>query len=158
MWICSVRASTLKFLGVVILSLATLFGLMIFVPEYGAAATGASETVRYTDVRTNEDRLSFIAQFGYEVESEPIESCEFTVPAEFDRVLAGYNEIQRAQGLDLSRYAKKTVTRYTYVVKNYPEYEGTVYVNLLIHRDRVVACDICSADPAGFVDGLYLSK
>ncbi|MBQ8173995.1 MAG: DUF4830 domain-containing protein [Clostridia bacterium] len=156
MLICSVRASTLKFFGVVVLSLAVLFGLMIFVPEYGVATAAAA--VDYTGVRTNEDRIAFISQFGYEVEAEPIEECEFTVPAELDRVLAGYNEIQRAQGLDLSRYAKKTVTRYTYTVKNYKDYEGTVYVNLIIHRDRVIACDICSADPSGFVDGLYLPK
>ena len=87
-----------------------------------------------------------------------MESVEFTLPAEFDRALAGYNELQRAEGLDLSRYAKKTVTRYTYTVKNYPDYEGTVYINLIIHRDRVVACDICSADPAGFVEGLHLPR
>ena len=153
MWICSVRASTLKFLGVVILSLATLFGLMIFVPEYEAAATGASAGVRYTDVRTNEDRLSFIAQFGYEVESEPIESCEFTVPAEFDRVLAGYNEIQRAQGLDLSRYAKKTVTRYTYTVNNTVDGK-TAWVHLYVYKDRVVAGDITTAGPNGMQKAL----
>lgn len=156
MLICSVRASTLKFFGVVALSLAILFGLMLLVPEYGVAA--AASGVDYTGVRTNEDRIAFVAQFGYEVEPDPIEECEFTVPAELDRVLAGYNEIQRAQGLDLSRYAKKTVTRYTYTVKNYQEYEGTVYVNLIIHRDRVVGCDICSADPKGFVKGLHLPE
>ena len=154
MLICSVRASTLKFFGVVVLSLAVLFGLMLLVPEYGVAA--ASTDVSYTGIRTNDDRIAFIAQFGYEVESEPVETCEFTVPAEFDRVLAGYNEIQRAQGLDLSRYAKKTVARYTYTVKNYEGYDGTVYVNLILFRDRVVACDVCSADPSGFVDGLHL--
>lgn len=156
MFICSVRAGTLKFLGVVAVSLAVLVSLMVFVPQYEAAETagGVEEVVRYTDVRTNEDRVAFIGQFGYTVEAEPLESSEFTVPEEFDRVLAGYNEIQKQQGLDLSRYAKKTVTRYTYVVTNYPDYEGTVYVNLIVYRDRVVACDICSADPAGFVAGL----
>jgi hypothetical protein len=157
MWICSVRAGTLKFFGVIALSLALLFGLAVLLPEYGAAEA-AARGVRYSDVRTGEDRIAFIAQFGYEVEPEPVESVEFTLPAEFDRALAGYNELQRAEGLDLSRYAKKTVTRYTYTVKNYPDYEGTVYINLIIHRDRVVACDICSADPSGFVEGLHLPR
>lgn len=157
MFICSVRAGTLKFIGVVALSLAVLVSLMLFVPQYEAAETAGDlqETVSYTGIRTNEDRIAFIGQFGYTVEAEPLESGEFTVPEEFDRVLAGYNEIQKAQGLDLSRYAKKTVTRYTYTVTNYEGYEGTVYVNLIVYRDRVVACDICSADSAGFVDGLF---
>ncbi len=158
MFICSVRAGTLKFIGVVALSLAVLVSLMLFVPQYEAAETagGVQETVNYTGIRTNEDRIAFIGQFGYTVEGEALETEEFTLPGEFDRVLAGYNEIQKEQGLDLSRYAKKTVTRYTYTVTNYPEYEGTVYVNLLIYRDRVIACDICSADPAGFVEGLFV--
>ena len=157
MFICSVRAGTLKFIGVVAISLAVLLSLMLFVPQYEAAETAGNlqETVNYTGIRTNEDRIAFIGQFGYTVEGEPLESGEFTVPEDFDRVLAGYNEIQKAQGLDLSRYAKKTVTRYTYTVTNYEGYEGTVYINLIVYRDRVVACDICSADPAGFVDGLF---
>ena len=92
------------------------------------------------------------------VEAEPLETAEFTLPAEFDRVLAGYNEIQKQQGLDLSRYAKKTLTRYTYTVTNYEGYEGTVYINLLQHRDRIVGCDICSADPAGFVSPLKIQE
>lgn len=160
MFIYSLRASTLKFFGVVALSVAALFGLMLFVPQYEAAeaAKTTEQTVDYTGIRTNEDRIAFIGRFGYRVESEPLESCEFTVPEEFDRVLCGYNEIQKQQGLDLSRYRKKTVTRYTYTVTNYKGYEGTVYVNLIVYRDRVVGCDVCSADPAGFVDGLYLKE
>ena len=159
MFICSVRASTLKFFGVVALSVAALFGLMLFVPQYEAAeAVKIGEEISYADIRTNEDRIAFIGQFGYTVEPQPLESCEMTLPEEFDRVLAGYNEIQKQQGLDLSRYRKKTVTRYTYTVTNYEGYEGTVYINLLQHRNRIVGCDICSADPAGFVDGLFLKE
>ena len=159
MFICSVRASTLKFFGVVALSVAALFGLMLFVPQYEAAeAVKTGEEIAYDDIRTNEDRIAFIGQFGYTVEAEPLETCEMTLPEEFDRVLAGYNEIQKQQGLDLSRYRKKTVTRYTYTVTNNEGYEGTVYINLLQHRDRIVGCDICSADPAGFVDGLFLKE
>lgn len=159
MFIYSIRAGTLRFFGVVLLSLVTLACLALFVPQYSATeAVNAAETVDYGNIRTNEDRHAFIAQFGYEVEKEPLETVEFTLPAEFDRILAGYNEIQKQQGLDLSRYAKKTLTRYTYTVKNYEGYEGTVYINLLQHRDRIVACDICSADPAGFVSPLKIQE
>lgn len=157
MFICSLRASTLKFFGVVVLAVATLVGLMVFVPQNEAQAA-ATETTRYTDIRTNDDRVAFIAGCGYTVTAEPMESASFTIPEEFDRVLAGYNEIQKQQGLDLSRYAKKTVDRYTYVVTDYPDYEGTVYVNLIIYRDRVIGCDICSADPAGFIAPLSVKS
>ena len=160
MFIYSLRASTLKFFGIMVLSIGILFGLLLFVPQYEAAEAldSTEETVNYSNIRTNEDRIAFIAQFGYTVESEPLESCSFTLPEEFDRVMAGYNEIQKQQGLDLSRYRKKELTRYTYTVTNYEDYEGTVYVNLLVYRDRVVGCDVCSADPAGFVEGLFVKE
>jgi hypothetical protein len=156
MFIYSLRASTLKFFCVVALSVAALFGMMIFVPQYEAAeaAKPTDGVVDYSNIRTEEDRIAFIGKFGYTVAKEQPECCSFTMPEEFDRVLAGYNEIQKQQGLDLSRYCKKTVTRYTYTVTNYEGYEGKVYVNLLMYRDRVIGCDVCSADPAGFVEGL----
>ena len=31
------------------------------------------------------------------------------------------------------------MTRYTYKVLNYPNYDGTVYANILVYRNRVVA-------------------
>ena len=79
------------------------------------------------------------------------------MPEEFDRVMQGYNEIQKTQGLDLSRYRKKKVTRYTYEVTNYPDYEGTVYANLIVYRGRIIAADLSSADPLGFVTGVIPS-
>ena len=65
-----------------------------------------------------------------------------------------YNEIQRRQGLDLSAYKKKSVMRYTYAVKNYPDYDGEVLVNILVYKNTVIGGDVCSADVSGFVHGL----
>ena len=160
MFVYSFRAGTVKFLGVLVIAVATLVSLLLFVPQYGAAAEAGDmiDGIRYDGIRTGDDRISFIAQFGYEVEPEPIDSASFTIPEELDRVLASYNELQKAEGLDLTRYAKKSVTRYTYTVKNYEGYEGTVYINLILFRDRVIAADICSADPEGFVYALTPRK
>ena len=77
------------------------------------------------------------------------------MPDSFDRVILGYNELQKRQGLDLSKYAKKRVTRYSYRVSNYDS-DGEVYANLFVYRGRIVACDISSADPEGFVIPLTL--
>ena len=40
---------------------------------------------------------------------------------------------------------------------NYPDYEGTVYANVLVYRNRVIGGDICSADVSGFVHGFEKS-
>lgn len=159
MFIYAMRAGTLRFFGVVCVALVALVTLIAFVPELQpAAATGGeiteeSETVSFEGVRSNEDRIAFLAQFGWTVEKDPAESTTVAIPREFDKVLAAYNELQRTQGLDLSAYGGKTVERYTYTVTNYEGYEGTVLANLLVYRGRVIGGDVCAADVSGFVHG-----
>ena len=156
MFIYSMKASTIKFFGVICVALISLITLIAFIPSYNGDFVETSTEVSYSydKVKSNEDRIAFLSQFGWEVEGTPIEEKEVTIPSEFDKVFAGYNEIQRQQGLDLSKYKKKNVMRYTYKVTNYPEYEGDVYANILVYRGRVVGGDICSADVSGFVHGL----
>ena len=55
--------------------------------------------------------------------------------------------------MNLSGYKKKSVRRYTYVIENYPDYEGTVYANVLVYRGKVIGGDVCSADVDGFIHG-----
>ncbi|HHW25168.1 MAG TPA: DUF4830 domain-containing protein [Bacillota bacterium] len=160
MFVYSFKASTLKFAGIAALSLVLLIVLIAVIPSVGSGSADNSEGVKaaaasinYDKIKTNEDRIAFLAQFGWEVEPEPAEEATVTIPSEFDRVFASYNELQKRQGLDLSRYKRKELTRYTYIVKNYPNYDGVVYANLLIYRNRVVGGDICSADVNGFLHG-----
>ena len=155
MFIYSLRASTLKFFAVVSVALATLITLIAFIPAYGQESAAVSDDVeiRYDGVKTEADRVAFLRQFGWEVKGEPVEVKEVTIPAEFDKIFTGYNEIQKRQGLDLSDYKKKKVTRYTYEVANYKEADGVVYANLLVYRNRVIGGDLCSADVTGFIHG-----
>ncbi len=161
MFVYSFKASTLKIAGLAALSLALLIVLIAIIPSMGSGSHTkadkvgdvAAAAINYDKIKTNEDRIAFLAQFGWEVEPEPAEEATVTIPSEFDRVFVSYNELQKRQGLDLSRYKRKEMTRYTYIVKNYPDYDGVVYANLLVYRNRVVGGDICSADVNGFLHG-----
>ena len=156
MFICTVRAQTVRFAGVLCLALAILFGVAV-IADAGAAIVPPEETVEtvsFSRVKTDEDRLKLLTDLGWKTTGEVVEEESFTLPETFDRVLLGYNEIQKDQWLDLTRYRKKKVTRYTYEITNYPDYEGRVYANLIVWRGRVIAGDISSADPMGFVRGL----
>lgn len=153
MFIYSVRGSTVKFFAVIALTLALLAGVLLF-GGFGSVAASVNSDVKLGGIRTNEDRIAFISQFGIKVKEEPKESDSFSVPENFDRVISGYNEIQKSQGLDISKYKNKKVTRYTYEAEGYSDYSGTVYVNLIIYRNTVIACDVSSADPSGFVEPL----
>ena len=161
MFIYSLRASTLKFFAVVCVALATLITLIAFVPAYGSdgdALASKNADIDYDGIKTNEDRVEFLAQFGWEVDPSAVESIEVTIPEDFDKVFTGYNEIQKGQGLDLSKYKGKTMMRYTYDVTNYEGYEGKVQANILVYRGKVVGGDICSADINGFIHGFENQK
>lgn len=157
MFIYSLRASTIKLVGVVCVALTVLITLIVFVPTYAVSsqtsANPENSSYSYDKVKSAEDAAGFLAQFGWQVDATPTEVKNVTIPAEFDKVFAAYNELQKEQGLNLSKYKNKEVTRYTFTVKNYPAYEGTVYANVLVYRNRVIGGDICSADVSGFVHG-----
>lgn len=154
MFVYSMRASTLKFFGVVGVALTVLIALIAFVPTYSAEASD-KEAISYTyeKIKSDDDVEKFLGQFGWQVSAEPQESVEVTMPETFDKIFSAYNQIQKQQGLDLSGYKRKKVKRYTYLVENYPDYEGKVYANVLVYRGKVVGGDICSADVEGFIHG-----
>ena len=155
MFIYSFRASSLRFFALLLLAAGALTALIIFVPAYEPQEYDSTvASISYEGIETNEDRIAFLSQFGYKVSGEPIESVELTLPDDFDRVFSGYNELQKAQGLDLTKYKGKTVTRYTYEVTDYPGREGEkIYANLIVRKNRIIAGDICSAEPSGFIHG-----
>lgn len=156
MFVYSIRATTIKFFGVICVALAALITLIAFVPTYVAssAQTGtAGGEISYDKVRSVEDAQRFLAQFGWEVDAATVKTVQVTMPAEFDKVFVGYNDLQKRQGLDLAKYRNREVTRYTFTVTNYNNYEGTVLANVLVYRNRVIGGDICSADVTGFVAG-----
>ena len=148
MFVYSIRASTVRFFCFVLAALFLLVGAVAFGSETVYASSGTE--VNYGNIKDNEDRVAFIEGFGIKVEDTPIDEEGFVMPENFDRVILGYNELQKKQGLDLSKYAKKRVTRYTYKVENWDS-DGEVNVNLFVYRNTVIACDVSSADPDGFV-------
>ena len=154
MFVYSVRASTVKLCALIAVALVLLFGVSA-VAATDSVAASAPAGINYSGIKTNEDRVAFIEKFGVKVASDPVEEKQFLMPENFDRIISGYNELQKKQGLDLTKYAKKKVTRYTYKVENYDS-EGEVFVNLFVHRQRIIACDICSSAPEGFVVPLTL--
>ena len=125
MFIYSFKASSIKFFGILCVAMAALITLIAFVPAYAGgdtqkpnasgglavdapeAESGVTVSVRYDKVKTADDAAKFLGQFGWVVDAGSVEKREVTIPSEFDKVFAGYNEMQKSQGLDLSKYKKK---------------------------------------------------
>ncbi len=154
MFVCSVRASALRFFSVIAVSVIALITLIVFVPTYVPTSLLVGEDkIVYDNIGTPEARRAFLAGFGWEIDEGQAEAEAVVIPAKFDTVYEEYNAIQKSQGLNLERYRGKTVMRYTYPVTNYPDSDGTVLATLLVYKDRVIGGDVCSASPDGFVHG-----
>ena len=160
MFVCSLKASSLKFAGVIGIAVIALVALLILMPTTKEVSAGAiledNGTINFEKIKTNENRLEFLNQFGWDAGKEAVEEVEVRIPTDFDKVMNSYNEVQKAQGLDLAKYKGKTATRYTYQINNYPDYEGTVYANIIVYKNRVIGGDICSSDVSGFIHGFAL--
>ena len=104
MFVYSLRAGTVKLVGVVCVALTVLITLIAFVPTYTvssqtSATPDQSVSYRYDKIKSASDAASFLSQFGWTVSEQPVETKSATVPSEFDKIYAAYNEIQKAQGL-----------------------------------------------------------
>ena len=148
MFIYSVRASTVKFFAFVLVAVALVIGVVGFSADAAVSASASGE-VDFTGIKSKEDRLEFMSRLGIKV-ADSEDSQSFVIPKSFDRVILGYNEIQKKQGLDVSKYTRKKITRYTYEVTNFNS-DGKVYANLFVYRNRIIACDVSSLDGEGFV-------
>lgn len=155
MFIYSVRASGIKFFALVLGAIAILIGIIASGQTVFASAAISGE-VNFGGIKTEEDRIAFMKACGIDVDAASVKSSSFVMPENFDRVMVGYNELQKTQGLDISKYSRKKVTRYTYEVVGFEGYDGAVFANLLIYRNRIIACDVSSGDPEGFVKPMVI--
>lgn len=157
MFIYTVKANSLKFIAVILAAAAILVSIALISGKSEIKTTmaiaQANEGINFDKIKTEEDRLKFLKQFGWELEDAEVESVKIKLPGEFDKIMTEYNELQKSQGLDLKKYNGREVERYTYKITNYPDYEGTVYANIIIYKNRVIGGDICSADISGFIAG-----
>ncbi|MBO7184731.1 MAG: DUF4830 domain-containing protein [Oscillospiraceae bacterium] len=104
-------------------------------------------------VTSNDDRVQFLASYGWEVVSSPVETSQVRIPAESSDVFNRYNSLQKSMGFDLSSYQGKTVMRYVYKIKNYPGATEPVYATLLISSNQVIGGDITDTCATGVIQG-----
>lgn len=153
MFVLTVKSSKIKTVLLIALTAVAVGSLLWF--SMNDKPTADDGVINYS-AENEEQRLAFISQFGWDVEKDPVEVAEIIIPTEFDEVFSEYNEIQKAQKLDMSLYAGKRVKRWTYAVKNYPGYEtrkDVIQLSLLVYDGTVVGGDVSSLELNGFMHG-----
>ncbi|MBQ6381785.1 MAG: DUF4830 domain-containing protein [Clostridia bacterium] len=158
MFIYSFKANKRTIIGALLVLLALV--VLSFVVPGRARQTNAVLDVSLK-AQSNDQRIAFIRNFGYDVLSEPVEVKDITIPEQFNDTYISYNEIQVSQGFDLSRYKGKQAKSYSYAVTNYPEIkdsEKTVRANLIVYNSKIIAGDVCSVKLDGFMHAFNYGK
>jgi len=126
--------------------------IMLFGGNGDATATASPS------LSTNDGRVKFLTDFGWEVAASPVESGQVRIPAEGTEVFDRYNALQKSQGYDLSQYAGKNVMRYVYKIKNYPGATDPVYATLLVYKDQIIGGDVTDSAAKGVIRGFRMPQ
>lgn len=138
--------------GALVLAILALIGLC------GGGSSPADQETAATvpQAESNDDRVKFLTDFGWDVTASPTESMQVRIPKDSSDVFDRYNQLQKSQGYDLSQYAGKTVMRYVYQINNFPGATEPVYATLLVYKDQIIGGDITNSGPGGQVQGFQM--
>ena len=124
--------------------------LMILVAALATA--GIIFLLFHADSGIEKKNREYLGSFGWQVEENAVDICQMNIPNEFDEVFSAYRDLCKKGGFDLDSYQGKAATRYTYRVSNHKDSQtGLVHANLLVVKGVIVAADICSMEPDGFL-------
>ena len=139
-----------------VLILAAVLIAIIFIAGSFSRSSAERTSALAAIVKNNDQRVAYLNALGWEVENEPIDEEAVVIPRTFSDVYKEYNELQLAQGFDLSDYGGIEATRYTYEITNYPNETDIVVADLIIYRNEVIAGDVQSTALDGFMHGLEM--
>ena len=93
-------------------------------------------------VLTNDDRVSAISMYGYDVLPDAVEVKEIVIPEKFNDVYEKYNQIQIKGGFNLKNYSGERATLYKYQLRDSADAE---FVNIIICDGIIIGGDVSSA-------------
>ena len=107
---------------------------------------------------SNDQRVKFLTDFGWEVTTSPTESSQVKIPDNTSEVFERYNALQKSQGYDLSKFAGKKVMRYVYKINNYPGATEPVYATLLVYKNQIIGGDVTDTAAKGKIRGFRMPE
>ena len=119
MVIMTAKVSKRKILLIGLLIILAVVVLITCLKKSSGSDTPPDTAEEITEVATNEARVAFLEQFGWEVQQEPVQTQQVRVPEDPSEVFLRYNDLQQSQGYDLLSYSGKTLTRYVGVMHGF---------------------------------------
>ncbi len=153
MMVMTAKLNLKKILLILAAAAAVVLSLILLLGGNGEAETTAAPAVSGNDAR-----VQFLTEQGWEVNETPTESSRVKVPGQTSQIYERYNNLQKSQGYDLSKYAGKKVMRYVYEIRNYPGTTAPVYATLLVYKDQIIGGDITDTGANGKIRGFQRPK
>ena len=152
MMVMTAKVDLKKILLVLAAVAAVILALVLVAGGDDAAQTAAPA------VSSNDGRVKFLQDFGWDVTTSPVESGQVKIPDRSSEVFDRYNALQKGQGYDLSKFAGKTVMRYVYKLNNYPGATEPVYATVLVHKNEIIGGDVTDTSAKGHIRGFKMPE
>ena len=142
----------------VVMAALVLIGIILILGALDhASPAGDAGGTAGASVKSEKARVTYLAACGWEVETPALKEETVLIPKQFNAVFETYNELQKQQGFDLSRYCGKEVKLYTYRVLDSKLGEN-VLASLYVSDGKVIGGDVHSTALDGFMCGLKQEK
>lgn len=148
MFFVTVKFNKRTAVGIILAAAALLIALIIiFSRPHTAEVFGSAK------LETASDRIALLESMNWQVDADSETEKTVLIPREFTGVYKEYNDLQKQQGYDLSKYMGTEVQMYSYIVTNYKSSE-TVVATIYVHDGQLIGGDIHSTTLDGFMHGL----
>ncbi len=137
----------------VVMAALVVIGIVLLIGARSPTAAAAQGAGKAGSVKSEKARVAYLADCGWKVESPAMKEETVLIPVSFSPVFEEYNELQKEQGFDLSRYCGKEVKLYTYKVLDSRLGEN-VLAMLYVSGGSVIGGDVHSTALDGFMCGL----
>lgn len=154
MMVMTAKVDKKKVLLVIVAIAALILSVVLLVGEGNTDTTPTASA----SVGSNDGRVQFLEDFGWDVTTSPAETTQVRIPEETTEVFDRYNDLQKSQGYDLSQYAGKNVMRYVYEVNNYPGASEPVYATVLIYKNEIIGGDVTDTAAKGQIRGFKMPE
>ena len=134
----------------IMLALAAVAALIVALIMLLGDGKDATQTAALS---SNDGRVKFLTDFGWDVTTSPKESSQVKIPSEESEAFRRYNALQKSQGYDLSKFAGKNVMRYVYQLNNFPGATDPVYATLLVYKNEIIGGDVTQSGAKGKIQG-----
>lgn len=154
MFVLTAKLSKTKLIAAGAILIAAVLLIVLLASGGGSSAAGNTPAGG-----TNDERVAFLATYGWSVNAEPKEAQKVRIPDTADNeVFARYNELQKSQGFDLTLCKGKEVMRYVYEILNYPEATAPVYASVLVYDGHIIGGDVTNSAPDGVIHGFCMPQ